>query len=615
MHSFLQDLRFGARMLRKNPGFAIAAILTLALGIGANTSIFTITSAVLLKALPYSDPQQLVLLDAQQKDGTSRCCTLSWSDLVRSRAQSYSAISVTAPDTFSMSGRGEPLQVPAGRVSPGFFTMLGVPMQMGRTFTDEEGRPEGKPVIIIGDNLWHSRFGSDPHVVGQILTLDTTPYTVVGVLPAGIQFPFVGPADVWTPRYFEHSLFTPQRLRQGVGYLNMQARLKPGVSRQQADAELRVLREQYRKENPSVPDADPAVSAVVIDLQDSVVSNIRSSLLILSIAVGMVLLIACANVAGLLLTRSLGRRKEIAVRTALGARRAMVIRQLLTESILLALIAGVLGLGLSFAATRSLASLAAGNLPQGVAVTMDARVLVFSLVISLLTGIAFGIFPALQLSRTDMNSTLRDEGRGTTGGHGRARLKNSLVIGQVALTLLLLIAAGLLVRSFGKLLRVDPGFDPDNVLTMSISLPTVKYANAQKQIAFFDELLRKVSALPGVHSAGISAATPIQPKRITPVLPEGQPEVPLAQRPFLIIEAISPRLLETLRVPLRAGRAFTDADNAQAPPVIIVNEALARRYWPGENALGKRILLGRQPAPSEIVGITGNTKNSGLAVH
>jgi putative ABC transport system permease protein len=269
--------------------------------------------------------------------------------------------------------------------------------------------------------------------------------------------------------------------------------------------------------------------------------------------------------------------------------------------------------GLSFAATRSLASLSAANLPQGIPINMDARVLLFTLALSLLTGVAFGIFPALQLSRTDVNSTLRDEGRGATGGHGRAQLKNLLVVGQIALTVLLLIGAGLLVRSFGRLLRVEPGFDPQNVLTMNVSLPTVKYANAEKQIAFFDELLRKVSALPGVRSAAVSAALPIQPKRITPMLPEGQAEVPLAQRPFIIIEAISRGLLETLRVPLRAGRSFTDADNSQAPQVIIVNESLARRYWPNQNPIGKHILIGRQPAPAEVIGVAADTKNFGLA--
>jgi len=613
IQSLGQDLRFAARMLRKNPGFALAAVLTLALGIGANTAIFTITSAVLLKALPYEDPQALVVLDAVQKDGQSRCCTLNWSDLVRARAQSYSSIAVAAIDNFNITGRGEPLQVIAGRVTPNFFTMLGVQPQVGRGFTEEEGRPEGQPVIMLSDKLWRSRFGGDRTVVGQTLSLNSTPYTIVGVLPAGIEYPFVGPADLWTPRYFEHTLFTPERLRMGVGYLNMYARLRPGVSRDQAVAELRVLREQYRKDNPSYPDADPDISAAVTSLQDSLVANIRSSLLILTFAVGVVLLIACANVAGLLLSRSLARRKEIAVRTALGAQRTVLIRQLLTESMLLAVIAGVLGVGLSIAATRSLASLSAGNLPQGIAINMDARVLLFTLALTLLTGVAFGIFPALQLSRTDVNSTLRDEGRGATGGHGSTQLKNLLVVGQIALTVLLLIGAGLLVRSFGRLLRVEPGFDPENVLTMNVSLPTVKYANAEKQIAFFDELVRKVYALPGVRSAGVSAALPIEPKRITPMLPEGQAEVPLAQRPFIIIEAISPRLLETLRVPLDAGRSFTDADNSEAPRVIIVNESLARRYWPNQNPVGKHILIGRQPTPAEVIGVAADTKNFGLA--
>jgi putative ABC transport system permease protein len=613
MQSFWQDLRFGARTLRKNPGFAVAATLTLALGIGGNTAIFTITSAVLLKPLPYHDPRQLVTLDVQQKDGQSRCCTLGWSDLIRDRNRSFSATAVDAIDNFNLSGRGEPQQVAAGRVSPGFFETLGVKPQLGRFFLPGEGRPEGKPVIVISDALWHDRFGGDRNVIGQTLTLDTTPYTVVGVLPPGLQFPFIGPAELWSPRYFEHSLFTPQRLRMGVGYLGVVARLRRGASREQALAEIQLLHQQYRQENPAAPDADPGVSVLVTSLQDSVVANIRTGLLVLSGAVALVLLIACANVASLLLSRALGRRKEIAVRSALGARRSVVIRQLLTESLLLAIVAGVLGLGLSLAATRTLATMGQSNLPQGTPISMDANVLLFTMAVSLLTGVIFGIFPALQLARTDVNSTLRDEGRGSTGGHGRSQLKSLLVIGQVALTLLLLIGAGLLVRSFENLLSLDPGFDPRNVLTMNISLPTVKYADAQKQIAFFDDLLRRVSALPGVREAAISAALPLTPKRITPVLPEGHPEVPLAERPFIDIEAISPRWFQTMRVPLRAGREFTEADNSQAPKVIMINETLARRYWPGQNAVGKHILIGRMPAPSEVVGVAADVRNKGLA--
>ncbi len=613
MHSFLQDLRFGARMLRKNPGFALAAIFTLALGIGGNTAIFTITSSVLLKALPYQDPQQLISLDAQSKDGQSHCCTLNRFDVVQGRSQSFSAVAAATNDNFNLTGRGEPLQVPAARVSSGFFELLGVKPQLGRFFLPDESQPAGKQVIVISNELWHNRFGGDRNIIGQTVALDGSPYDVVGVLPAGIQFPFLAPADVWSPRYFEHTLFTPQRLRMGVGYLTIIARLRPGISHERAVAEMNVLHQQYHKENPTAPDADASLSMVVTNLQDSVVANIRSMLLILSGAVGLVLLIACANVASLLLSRALSRRKEIAVRSALGAQRGALIRQLLTESVLLALLGGALGLGLSWAATKYLATLGNNNLPQGMPITMDARVLLFMVAISVFTGIIFGIFPALQLSKTNVNQTLRDEGRGSTGGHRRVQLRGLLVVGQVALSLLLLIGAGLLVRSFSRLLRVDPGFDPQNVLTMNVSLPTVKYAEPQKQVAFFDDLVRRVSAVPGVRSAAISAALPLVPKRITPVLPEGQPEVPLAERPFIIIEAINPSWFRTLHVPLQAGREFTDADNADAPKVVVVNQALARRYWPGQNPIGKHIALGRQ-TPSEVVGVAADVKNRGLAL-
>ncbi|MGA8234209.1 MAG: ABC transporter permease [Candidatus Acidiferrales bacterium] len=614
IEAFGQDLRFGLRMMRKNPGFSCAAILTLALGIGGNTAIFTITSAALLRPLPYHRPQQLVLLDTRQKDGASRCCTLGWSDLIRDRNQSFSGVAVGAPDSFNLTGRGEPEQLAAARVSPGFFELLGVKAEIGRTFLADEGQPAGKPVVMISDGLWHSRFGGNRNAIGQTLTLDTAPYTIIGVLPAGVQFAVIGSADVWSPRYFEHSLFTPQRLRMGVGYLTVVARLRPEVSRQRALAEMQVLHQQYRKENPGFPDADPGLSPAVTSLSESLVANIRTGLLLLSAAVGVVLLIAGANVASLLLSRALGRRKEIAVRTALGAPRSVVLRQLLTESVLLAVVAGALGLGLSWAATRFLATFGQGNIPQGVPIGMDARVLLFALTISLLTGIIFGIFPALQLSRIDVNTTLRDEGRSHTGDRSRARLKSLLVVGQVALSLVLLIGASLLVRSFAALLNVNPGFDPRNVLTMAVSLPTVKYADPQRQIAFFDELLRRVSALPGLSSAAISAALPLTPKRVTPVLPEGQPEVPLGERPFTIVEATSPRFLETMRIPLLAGRAFNDADTAQSPKVIVVNESLAQRYWPNENAVGKHIVIGRQTTAAEIVGITADVKNSGLAI-
>jgi putative ABC transport system permease protein len=489
--------------------------------------------------------------------------------------------------------------------------MLGVRPQLGRTFSDDEGRPEGKPVMILSHSLWTGRFGSDPDIIGQTVTLDTTPHTVVGVLPANEQFPFVGQADIWIPRYFEFSLMTPQRLRMGVGYLSYVARLRPGTALAQTQAELDILNQQYREQNPAAPDAARTMS--VEPLRELLVADVRGKVLVLSGAVALVLLIACANVTSLLLSRALARRREIAVRTALGASRGEIVRQLLIESVLLALVAGILGVGLSWIATRALVTWAAGQIPQGIPISMDLRVLLFTLAISLLTGIIFGAFPALQLSKVDLNTTLRDEGRGSSAGHTRARMKSLLVVGQVALSLLLLIGAGLLLRSFGRLLHIDPGFDPHNVLTMNVSLPTVKYAKSQQQIAFFDEVLRRVSSLPGVRNAAISAALSLSAKRITPLLPEGHPDVPLAQRPFVDIEAISPQWFQTMRVPLLGGREFTEADNALAPKVIIVNETFARRFWPNQNPIGKHVVVGRGPDLSEVVGMAADVRNNGLA--
>lgn len=599
-------------MLAKSPGFALAAIATLALAIGANTAVFTVTQAILLKQFPYEQPQQLVVLNARDSSKEFGGTLLRY-EMLRDRSQSFAGVAAWANDTLNLTGHGDPLQVSVARVSSNFFSLLGVQPQLGRSFSEEEGRPEGKPVVMISDSLWRTRFGGDRNVVGQTVTIDTTPQTIVGVLPANVQFPFIGEAQVWTPRYFEYSLMSPQRLRMGVGYLGMVARLKPRVTLKHAEAELSLLDKQYQAENPAAPDAAPGVVTTVTPLHETVVAGWRRKMLMLSAAVALVLLIGCANVASLLLSRALARRREIAVRMALGASPAALVRQLLTESVLLAMIAGVLGMLLGWAATRALSASGTGQLPQGIPIGIDLRVLFFALAVSMITGVLFGVFPALQLSHVDFNAALRDEGRGASAGHTRTQFRNFLIVGQVALSLLLLIGAGLLLRSFSRLLRVDPGLDPHNVLTMDVALPTVKYARPEQQIAFFDQVLRKVSALPGVHAAAISAALPLSWKRITPMLPEGQAEVPLSQRPFIDIEAISPRWFQTLRVPLRTGREFTDADNAQAPKVLIVNETFARRFWPRENAIAKRIVVGRSTEGWEVVGVAQDIKNRGLA--
>jgi putative ABC transport system permease protein len=606
-------MRFAFRLLRRNPGFTAVAVLTLALAIGANVAIFSLTSALLLRPFPYAHPQQLVTIADQvahdQDSGISN--TLVRYEFLRDHAHTLTVAAWTN-DNLDLTGGGEPVQLPVARVTPNFFSLLGVRPALGRPFTESDGHAESRPVVILSNALWRTRFNGNPGVVGTAIDLDGTPSTVVGVLPAGLAFPFIGKADVFTPRYFEYSLFSTERLRQGVGYLGYVARLAPQTTQAQADAELAVLSAQYIRLNPGVHDAIAGTVMKTTPLRDTVVGDLRTKVAILMAAVTLLLLIGCANVASLLLSRALARKRELAVRSALGASQGALLRLLLTESLLLAGCAGALGVLLGWVADRSLAAWAAAQLPAGMPVEIDGRVLCFALLLAGLTGILTGLFPALRLAAANLNATLRDEGRGLSGSRTRARLRSVLVVGQVALSLLLLIGAGLLVRSFTRLLRTDPGFAPDHVLTMEVSLPTQKYANPQQQIDFFRELLGRVGGLPGVQSAAISAALPLETRRITPLLPEGQPEVPLMQRPFIDIEAVSPAWFATLRVPLVAGRAFSDADDASAPKVLVVNAAFARQYWPGTNPIGKHVVVGRGPAGSEVVGVAADVRNQGV---
>ena len=611
MRLLLRDLRFGVRTLVKTPLFTVAMILTLALGIGANTAIFTVTNALLLRPFPYRNPDQLINI-ASRDDAKDNGGTLLRYELIRDANRSFQSVAVWASDNLNLAGNGDPIQVPVARVSPSFFQTLDVQPQIGRIFTQEEGTPAGRPVVILSDAIWRTRYHSDPHIAGSVIKLDSVESTVVGVLAPDARFPFMPQAEIFTPRYFEHSLFPAQRLRLGVGYLNIIARLRDRVSLTQANNELALLNQRYREQNPTAPDASPTTVTVASSLRDEVVGDVRPKMMMLTGAVALVLLIACANVASLLLSRALARRREIATRAAIGASRSVIIRQLLTESVLLALISGALGIGIAVAATRALATWGASQIPHGFPVELDLRVLLFTLLISLAAGIAFGIFPAIQLAHLDLNAALRDEGRGASMGRSRTKMKSLLVVGQVALSLVLLIAAGLLLRSFGRLLRVDPGFDAQNLLTMNISLSTTKYAKPEQQIAFFDDLLERLSVQPGVHSAAISAALPLSTKRVTPVLPEGWPEVPLAQRPFVDIEAISPQWFQTMRASLLSGRTFTAADNSTAPPVVVANESFARQFWPGQQAVGKKIWIGRRPQPALVIGISADVRNRGL---
>lgn len=611
MHSLLRNVQFAFRTMTKTPGFMLAVVVTLALGIGANSAIFTVTDALLLRPFPYRDPARLVSVQTVGRDG-DRPSNLLRFETVRDRSRSFESVAVWANDDLNLTGNGDPTQVPVARVSPNFFALLGVEPQLGRAFTAEEGRPEGKAVVVLGNALWHTRFHGDPSIVGQTIHMDESAYTVVGVLPANVQFPFVGPADVWMPRYFEYSLIPAARLRLGVGYLNMVARLRGDTTAAQANEELAILNQQYREQNPSLPDASPDMAMKATPLRDLVVGNLRGRVLMLMAAVGVVLLIACGNVASLLLSRALARRREVAVRAALGASRGAIAAQLLTESMVLALVAGALGIALAWGATQALMHWGSAQMPADLPVRLDLRVLGFTALISLLSGVLFGMFPALQLAHIDLNAALREEGRGASTGRRRMRMNHVLVVGQVALSLVLLIAAGLLVRSFVRLLRVDPGFDANSLLTMNVSLSAQRYAKPEQQIAFFDELLRRVSALPGVKDAALSAAEPLSFIRITPVLPQGQPEVPLAKRPFVDIEAVSPQWFRTMRVPMRRGRPLSADDQPLSPPVVVVNESFARQFWPHQDPLTQHVAIGKRPVPAQVVGVAADVKNRGL---
>jgi len=611
-----QDIRFGCRMMIKNPGFSIAAIVTLALAIGGNVAIFTVFNAVLLRPLPYSDPQKLVTLAvarAGEIDSVNPFSLVRF-EMIRDHNRSFSGVAAYCVEFFNLTGQGEPQQIHAARVAPNFFDVLGVHPQKGRFFIAEEGEPSSKPVVVISDSLWKNQLGSNPNVAGQTITLDSADYTVIGVLPPDFRFALLGTIDVWSPRYFELNLATGAQLRAaGTGYLTAVARLKPDTSLTQADSEMGVLNQQYKQANPKFPDAHPKITIVVKNLRDRLVANVRTNILFLFLAVSLVLLIACANVAGLLLSRALVRRKEIALRSVLGAGRATLLRQLLTESLLLAAVSGTLGLALGFVGMRVVANIIPKDVLPDSALVIDGWVLLFVVTISMLTGLVFGIFPALQLSRTNVNQALRDEGRGSTGGRSRALFGKSLIVIQVGISMLLLVCAGALIRSFDRLKRIDLGFDSHDLLTLNISLPSSKYSNGEKQVAFYEECLRRIQSLPGVRNVSISSALPLHPERFTPVLPEGQPDVPLGQRPLFVVETVSPNYFQAMGIPFRAGRSFSEHDNAQAPKVVIVNEVTARRFWPNENAVGKHMLVGRGPGLSEIAGIVGNVKNMSLA--
>ncbi len=614
MDSPWRNSRYAVRTLAASPGFTVIAILTLALGIGANTAIFSVANALLLRPLPYRDPDRLVRIASDRDPAGYRYLSLPYITALNERNRCFAGIGAYQDESFNLSGRGEPDQINAERVTWNLFDVLGVRLVVGRTFLPEEDQPGGRQVVLISAELAARLFSDARDAIGRNLALDSREYTVIGVLPAKFSVPLLGRrVDIFAPRLTELSIVTPARIQNGGMYFDVIGRLKPRVTQELAQTEAGLIYQQYKRDKPGNFDSTVSVAMSVTGLQQDLVANVRPTLLILSASVGFVLLIACANVASLLVSRALGRKKEFAVRTALGASRGALLSQLLTESLLLSIFSGGVGIGLGRAGTRALAAFSQTNLPQMADVAMDSRVLGFTLLISILSGVLFGLMPSLQLSRLDLNSMLRDESRGSSAGRKRNRVRNVLVTAQVALATMLLVGSGLLIRSFLRLQTVSPGFEPRGTLTMQTYLPPARYPHAPERIAFYSAAIRSMQSVPGVQAASISTALPVLANHGTPFLCEGQPAVALGQRPVAMIQSVSPDYPKVMGVPIIMGRAFDDHDDADAQPVVLVNQSIVRQFWPNQNPLGKHLMIGNLPKPFEVVGVLGDVKNEGLA--
>jgi predicted permease len=595
-----QDLPYALRQLRKSPVFTVVAVLAIALGIGANTAIFSVVNAVLLRPLPYRDSDRLVTILHDYDHPVAPANYLDW------RAQNHVFEDVGAAEswTANLSGTGQAESVTALRISTNLFPILGVQPLLGRWFVSGEEQAGKEHEVILSYGLWQRRFGGNPDIVGQPITLQGEPYAVVGVMPAGFRFaPFwVTKAELWAP------LALGQRITsRGIESLRAFARLKPGVSVEQARSEMATITARLEQQFPGTNR-----NVTVQLLKDKVVGDVRPALLVLLAAVSFVLLIACANVAHMLLARGAARQKEIAVRAALGAERWRIARQFLTESLLLAVLGGAAGLLLAFWGIRMLVALVPASIPRAGSISLDARVLLFTAAVSILTGIIFGIAPTLQASGLNLRDALQEVGRGSGESLRRNRLRSALVGSEFALAFLLMIGAGLMVRTFFALRAVDPGFQPHHVLSAVVSLAGSEEAQPQKRFAFYVQVLQRVAALPGFESVSAINHVPLAgdvwgfPFRI-----EGRPPSRPGEWPNAVYRVILPGYFRTMGISLLRGRDVSESDSANVPGVVVINDRLARRYWPGEDAIGKRITLDdspRNPAWLTVIGVTQDAK-------
>jgi len=623
-----QDLRFGLRMLQKNPGFTTVAVLTLALGIGANTAIFSVVNAVLLRPLPYPEPAQLVQLSADWSGKPSTDVGSTTVLGIKAQSQSLARIAAYSGGDMTLTGAGSAERVVAGAVTADFFPLLGVQPALGRNFTREEDTPNGPKAAILGHGLWQSRFGGDADVLGRAITLNEQSYTVVGILPARFQYP--EPFQLWTPLALGETGGTFVKYGEGMMLLKAIARLKPGVTLQQAQAELQTIAQRIQPGPTATPGGNPRPRGegggrsdsvlTLVGLHEQVVGDVKGALLVLLGAVTLVLLIACANVANLLLARAAARQREMAVRAALGAGRLRVARQLLTESVLLSLAGGGLGLLIAFWGVRALGQWSGASLPAMHAIGIDAWVLAFTLGVSVITGLAFGLAPAVQAWRTDVNGALKEEGRGDTGKH-RNRLRHLLVVSEVAVALVLLIGAGLLIKSFSRLLDVNPGFRAEGVLTFQVNLTGEK--SSPQIVNFVEQIVERLRALPGVEAAAATDTLPLTDfSRIGVADVEGRPPIDFrtAKREDVIPlsrPTVTLDYFDAMGIPLKSGRTFTSQDSRPLGGSVVVNESFEKQYFPGESAIGKRLRLAAGPGKTArwqtVVGVVSDVRQSGLA--
>jgi putative ABC transport system permease protein len=605
-----QDIRYAVRRLLKSPGFTLVAVVTLALGIGANSAIFSVVHGVLLKPLPYQDPDRLVAI--YHTSDLSPRAPLSGPNFtdVRRLSQTLTDAAAAAQSRVVLTGDGEPVRLEGARVSASLFDLLGVRPVEGRTFTAEENEPGRTDVAILEYGFWQQRFGGDRSVIGRRILLNGVPTEVVGVMPKGFSYP-AGRA-LWTPLEYSEGLLRDQR---GAWYLLVLGRAKPDAGIDQVAAEVQTIGRQLAVE---YPDSNEGVGFGAEPLHDVMVGDIRKAVLVLLGAVGLVLLIACANVANLLLARAAARETEMAVRSALGAGRIRLVRQMLTESVMLAVAGAGLGLLLAVWGVDVLKALQPAGIPRLDSVGVDATVLWFTAALAVLTGLIFGVVPAIQASSAAIAGTLKEGGRGTLSTRSGARLRGALVVTEMALAVMLLAGSGLLIRSFTKLAAVDPGFTVTEALTFEVSLPPGRYDDV-RQVGFFEDLVPRLEAIPGVSIAGGVTALPLTGGGLVFSFEvDGRLPAPPSQQPILHTRVATPGYFQTVGIPLIRGRFFTADDRAGTTPVVVINEASARQHFPGEEAIGKKIRLGWErdgnvSAGGEVIGIVGDVKDAGLA--